>query len=332
MTQKTVKTRICLISDTHTSTPNPPQATSNAYRYPLPKADILLHAGDITKVGYKHEHEEILAMLKDADAELKIVIAGNHDITLDEEYYNAGGNRRHSRRMGYTAALDRNGDQNHAGDAPLEDPKAIKALYTHPDTLAAGIRYLDEGTYTFTLSTGARFTIYASPYSPEFCNWAFAYDRAVDRYNPSLPVSRFQAPNPIPSHPAVDLMLTHGPPYGIFDTVQGSKAHVGCENLLRATERARPRLHVFGHIHEAYGGGRMDWKSPTKQVEEIRGDPESMLEDRCVYVDASEGGKQPLRVGEETLFVNASVVSIRYHAVNAPWLVDLDLPVGGEKW
>lgn len=270
-------------------------------------------------------------MLKEADAELKIVIAGNHDITLDEEYYNAGGNRRHSRRMGYTAALDRNGDQNHAGDAPLEDPKAIKALYTHPDTLAAGIRYLDEGTYTFTLSTGARFTIYASPYSPEFCNWAFAYDRAVDRYNPSLPVSRFQAPNPIPSHPAVDLMLTHGPPYGIFDTVQGSKAHVGCENLLRATKRARPRLHVFGHIHEAYGGGRMDWKSPTKQVEEIRGDPESMLEDRCVYVDASEGGKQPLRVGEETLFVNASVVSIRYHAVNAPWLVDLDLPVGGEK-
>ena len=267
-------------------------------------------------------------MLKDADAKLKIVIAGNHDITLDEEYYNGGGNRRHSRRMGYTAALDRNGDQGQdPGDAPLEDPKEIKALYTHPDTVAAGIRYLDEGTYTFTLSTGARFTIYASPYSPEFCNWAFAYDRAVDRYNPSPPVSRFQAPNPIPSHPAVDLMLTHGPPYGIFDTVQGSKAHVGCENLLRATERARPRLHVFGHIHEAYGGGRMDWK--TKQVEEIRGDPESVLEDRCVYVDASEGGKQPLRFGEETFFVNASVVSIRYHAVNAPWLVDLDLPVGG---
>lgn len=326
----TTKTRICLISDTHTSPPNAPHSTlasSTGYRSPLPKADILLHAGDITKVGHRHEHEAMIAMLKDADAELKIVIAGNHDITLDEEYYNRVGKRRHARKLHYTAALSDKDNENdkRGGEADVEDPAAIKALYTHPDVLAAGIHYLDEGLCTFTLrSNNARFTLYASPYSPEFCNWAFAYDRHIDRYNPSPPVSHFRAPNPVPSYPAVDIMLTHGPPLGIFDRTS-SGLQVGCENLLKAVRRARPRLHVFGHIHEAYGAGRMDWGS--KSMTEIKGDPEEVLEERGVIVDLSEGGKEALRFGEETLFVNASVVTIRYHAVNAPWVVDLDLPV-----
>ncbi|EYE94461.1 metallophosphatase domain-containing protein [Aspergillus ruber CBS 135680] len=332
MTSQTKKTRILLLSDTHTSPPTPSNSTtSSAYRAPLPKSDILLHAGDITKVGYKHEHEEMLAILKDADAELKLVIAGNHDITLDEEYYNKLGYLRHKRKLGYTAALDSKGEEEGC-NGQLENCAEIKALYTNPDAIAAGIQYLEEGLYTFTLSNGTRFTVYASPYTPEFCQWAFPYERNIDRYNLQSPVavrqSGFQAPNPIPSYPGVDIMLTHGPPYGIFDEVVPSGSHVGCENLLKATTRAKPRLHVFGHIHEAYGGGRMDWG--TKKIEKIRGDPEDMLEERCLYVNASDGGGKGLKFGEETLFVNASVVTIKYHAVNAPWLVDLDLPVEGE--
>lgn len=350
-TPKTTKTRLCLISDTHTYPPNPPLSTSTAYRYPLPKADILLHAGDITKVGYRHEHEAMLAMLKEADAEIKIVIAGNHDITLDEEYYAHVGVLRHRWRVGYTEDIPKQGQgqsqsqsQSDGKGAP-EDPKEIKALYTHPSTRAAGIHYLEEGLYTFTLpSTKARFTIYASPYTPEFCQWAFPYERHIDRYNDKNPTSSsssssssaqrrdldFTPPNPVPDWPAVDIMLTHGPPYGVYDKVVPSGSHVGCENLLKATTRAKPRLHVFGHIHEAYGAGRMDWGS--KKIKEIKGDPEDVLEDRGVFVDASKGsenrgGNGELRFGEETLFVNASVVTVKYHAVNAPWVVDLDLPI-----
>jgi Icc-related predicted phosphoesterase len=29
--------------------------------------------------------------------------------------------------------------------------------------------------------------------------------------------------------------------------------HLGCPALAEAVRRVRPRLHVFGHIHEAYG-------------------------------------------------------------------------------
>lgn len=341
----TTKTRLCLISDTHTSPPNPPQSTSTAYRHPLPRANVLLHAGDITKVGHRHEHEAMIAMLKDAPAELKLVIAGNHDITLDEEYYARVGVLRHRWRVGFMDDLaghahkprgtPRGQDTQTQKDEGLpENPQEIKALYTDPTTVAAGIHYLEEGLYTFTVpSTQARLTVYASPYTPEFCSWAFAYERHIDRYNPTPAVQQrhgagagFVAPNPVPDWPGVDVMLTHGPPQGVFDRVVPGGGNVGCENLKRAVRRARPRVHVFGHIHEGYGAGRMDWG--TEQMREIRGDPEEVLEERGVVVDASADGEgRGLRFGEETLFVNASVVTVRYHAVNAPWVVDLDLPV-----
>lgn len=294
-------------------------------------------------------------MLKDAPAELKLVIAGNHDITLDEEYYARVGVLRHRWRVGFTDDLAGHprthtprGQQTQTGkDEGLqglqglpENPSEIKALYTDPATVAAGIHYLEEGLYTFTVpSTQARLTVYASPYTPEFCSWAFAYERHVDRYNPTPTPgvqqrhgagegagAGFVAPNPVPDWPGVDVMLTHGPPHGVFDRVVPGGGNVGCENLMRAVRRARPRVHVFGHIHEGYGAGRMDWGSG--QVREIRGDPEEVLEQRGVVVDATEDGEGGgLKFGEETLFVNASVVTVRYHAVNAPWVVDMDLPV-----
>jgi Icc-related predicted phosphoesterase len=46
--------------------------------------------------------------------------------------------------------------------------------------------------------------------------------------------------------------LTHGPPLGILDmTNRGEPA--GSATLLERLKAVRPRLHVFGHIHEAAG-------------------------------------------------------------------------------
>jgi len=30
-------------------------------------------------------------------------------------------------------------------------------------------------------------------------------------------------------------------------------SHVGCAELKRAVNRVKPRVHVFGHVHEGYG-------------------------------------------------------------------------------
>jgi predicted phosphodiesterase len=301
-----------MISDTHTFLPNSPQLSSNPYRYPLPKADVLLHAGDITKVGRKSEYQQMLDMLTEVDAEVKIVIAGNHDITLDEDYYSKFGQWKH-----------RHGIQ--------ENPAEIRELWVGEKAKQAGIVYMDEGLKTFKLKNGAQFRLYASPYQPEFRQWAFAYERHIDRFNPSPPVSAFQAPNPVPSYPNVDIMLTHGPPFGVLDRVYHVNQSAGCENLLKAVSRARPRLHVFGHIHEGYGARRLDWETKTSSRNCLQQDPETVLENRSAYCNVSSDSTQPLRFGEETLFVNASVVTVNYVPKNAPWLIDIDLPATGDS-
>lgn len=85
---------------------------------------------------------------------------------------------------------------------------------------------------------GLRF--FGSPWSPEFCGWAFGYtkDRAWNIWNAVPGVT--------------DVLITHGPPYGVRDQVRGGRS-VGCPALRQTVDDVRPRLHVFGHIHEGAG-------------------------------------------------------------------------------
>ncbi|KAL1957427.1 hypothetical protein VTO42DRAFT_5995 [Malbranchea cinnamomea] len=319
MAASRVKTRICMISDTHTFVPSARyKQFRSAYKWPFPAADILLHAGDITLVGKQEEHQVMVDMLKRANAELKIVIAGNHDITLDKEYYNEYGYRRHR-------------------TSEKQDLAKIRELYCGEEAQKHGIAYMDEGLRNFTLKNGARFTVYASPYQPKFCQWAFAYKRSQDRFNPSPEGAEFQAENPIPSFPGVDIVLTHGPPKDIGDKVAQERSE-GCAHLRRAVARARPRIHCFGHIHEGHGAYLMKWDKEGKEEEEeeegsttFQQDREAELDNGYAYIDLSHESNKPLREGEETLFVNAAVVTRLYEPLNAPWLIDIDLPTSVAK-
>lgn len=138
-TNKTVKTTFCVVSDTHNRSPKPENETKWAFRDPLPSADVLLHAGDLTIIGELKHYKDALDWIKSADAELKIVIAGNHDIDLHEEYY-----------------VEYSGEELQEA---LRKVKEIKELWTGPDAKAAGVVYLDEGLHTFRLRNGAVFTV-----------------------------------------------------------------------------------------------------------------------------------------------------------------------------
>jgi Icc-related predicted phosphoesterase len=86
--------------------------------------------------------------------------------------------------------------------------------------------------------------IYGSPWQPRFYDWAFNLTRGAELAEKwSL----------IPE--GTDVLITHGPPFGILDEVSGrySVENVGCEELRKRVEIVRPRLHVFGHIHCGYG-------------------------------------------------------------------------------
>lgn len=144
MSAKSVRTRLLIISDTHTASPLPSTDPTHAYRLPLPEVDILLHAGDITKVGYLIEYQAMFDMLKAAPAELKLVIPGNHDITLHEEFYVSGtGRDKHVRGKRWG----------------MEDVKEIRKLWTGDEARKAGIVYMEEGIRTFELRSGASFTV-----------------------------------------------------------------------------------------------------------------------------------------------------------------------------
>ncbi len=176
--------------------------------------------------------------------------------------------------------------------------------------------------------------VYSSPYQPEFCNWAFPYARGQDRFNPpeqctpgSVPI----AENPVPNFPAIDVMMTHGPPMGFLDRTRTDET-VGCAHLLRAARRCRPRLHCFGHIHEGWGAQRVRWREGNElggnmqdlveSTQTIILDHEKIAEEKAASFDCSKEG---LEFGKETLMVNASIMTFTYKPWNAPWLVDLDL-------
>lgn len=54
----------------------------------------------------------------------------------------------------------------------------------------------------------------------------------------------------IPS--GIDVLITHTPPFGILDET-AAKQHVGCFELLASIGKTKPKVHVFGHIHENPG-------------------------------------------------------------------------------
>ena len=82
------------------------------------------------------------------------------------------------------------------------------------------------------------------PWTPQFFNWAFMGDREKMK----------QVWEAVPE--GVDVLITHGPAYGILDAVRPPHpitTRVGCMDLAEALPRIKPKIHVFGHIHESYG-------------------------------------------------------------------------------
>jgi Icc-related predicted phosphoesterase len=124
----------------------------------------------------------------------------------------------------------------------------------------------DEGTEVDGLK------LYGSPWQPAFGRWAFN----LPRKSAELADKWRRIPDD------VDVLITHGPPHGILDRVKFG-TRVGCEHLRERVDKVQPRVHCFGHIHEAYG-------------QEQHGD---------------------------TLFVNAASVDIWYHLSNPAAVVDL---------
>ena len=87
-------------------------------------------------------------------------------------------------------------------------------------------------------------SIYCSAITPFYCNWAW-------NRHPGADIQSHW--DKIPDN--VDVVVTHGPAYGILDAVRDR--HTGCPQLLKRLLEVKPKLHVCGHIHEGYGDSVM---------------------------------------------------------------------------
>jgi predicted phosphodiesterase len=125
--------RITFISDTHTKHN---QVTSS-----LPGGDVLIHAGDISSMGYRNEIQDFIKWFSGLDNyKHKIFIAGNHDWGFQTE------------------------------------PKATEHLLE----LNPGCEYLQDNLFLIGDDTDDyedMVKVWGSPWQPEFYNWAFNLPR-----------------------------------------------------------------------------------------------------------------------------------------------------------
>jgi len=109
------------------------------------------------------------------------------------------------------------------------------------------------------------------PVQPEFYNWAFNRKRGneIKKHWDLIPID-------------TDILITHGPPIHILDeTITGRI--VGCKDLKNRIKLIKPKIHVFGHIHEGYGVLKKD----------------------------------------DITFVNASILNERYRNTNKPIVIEI---------
>ena len=78
-----------------------------------------------------------------------------------------------------------------------------------------------------------------------------------------------------------DILITHQPPYSVLD--YSANINYGDRNLLQTVQRIKPKYHLFGHIHDAYG----------------------------------------IEKSEYTTFVNAAILSENYELINEPVLLEI---------
>ncbi|KAF8159020.1 Metallo-dependent phosphatase-like protein [Pholiota molesta] len=198
---------------------------------------------------------------------IKIIIAGNHDLTLHTEWY----------------------EQTHMQQHREKQAKRILTMMKGPRADEAGIIYLRDEEYKFQTKDGGRiWSVYGSPWSPESCDWAFNYPREEGE----TLVAKF---------PKTDILLTHGPPYEILDRTNGGQ-DVGCEALRARLPDLRPRLHLFGHIHEAHGAYIHTWDPALDDAPPmVQNTDPSMSSER-----AGEPTEPPETALDTTVFVNAA--------------------------
>lgn len=132
------------------------------------------------------------------------------------------------------------------------------------------IIYLEDSSCEVYANDGSVIKIHGSPVTPTFGRgWAWNRNREeIQKHWDKIPQD-------------IDILVTHGPAFGYGDRVVHNNERVGCDLLLNKIQEIKPKMHIFGHIHE----------------------------DRGVYLDKDN----------DITYVNASSLNLRYNPYERPY-------------
>ena len=284
------KLQIVCTSDTHGDDPTER----------IPSGDIFIHAGDLTDPGSMEELQKAYTWISKLPHKIKVVVAGNHDVGLDPSH--------HAFRE-----------------------KSVR-LFTSEEALSHGIHYLDRrkktvGYYTPTSDGGETTTkqpivVYGNPLQPDFLNSDYAFT-----YPPWPSEAATQAWKDAPEqNDGCHIWVTHGPPKDRLDWIDIDGLQ-GCVAQARAIAASRPLLCVFGHYHVSNGVELVEWCADKDNVAVSKVLTEHTHQREFDF--SGEGDQAALRLGIDTVFVNAAWMTGRKREVpdrNDPAVITLRLP------
>ena len=214
----------------------------------LPRGDVLIHAGDFTdkRPPRVEEYKDFVDWFSAQPHRHKILISGNRDNLMDTET-----TLKHDVKSSFWM-------------------KQVQE-YVKGDRR---IKYLEDELYEIKMSEDKSIKIYGSP-------WTALYGKPGKGFQ--IPRTELGAKwTKIPR--GVDILVTHMPPHGVLDQNTG-KVKAGCPDLAAAVmDRIKPRIHVFGHIHESAGVSKI---GDTLFINAASKIPKSKLLNKPLIVDYS---------------------------------------------
>jgi len=232
-----MKYNITAISDTHNK--------HKQLNGKLPGGDILIHSGDISSLGRKHEVQSFVEWFNGINNYThKIFIAGNHDMSFDREILLRN-------KLAHFEGRNINDYDTSCSEGKPAWLEELLGIHLHPN-----VYYLENSSIDIE---GLK--IWGSPYSPTFgYGWGFNVDRGYDAA---------QIWNQIPLD--TDIVITHSPIYGYNDRTSNTNENVGCADLYHRLHEVKPHLHFSGHIHEGYGWGTIPYKDEWGDIYTFNG-------------------------------------------------------------
>lgn len=215
----------------------------------LPGGDLLIIAGDLTSNDTPKAWVSFYKWFLSQEYKKKVYVGGNHDVFLESCC-----------------------NSTEASDLGLPE-----------EALQQGFEYLCDSGTEFE---GVK--IWGSPW----VNWFKGMHPSVAAFTKRTEAELLEPFRLIPED--TDILVTHSPPLGImdmcYDAYSGKIKCVGSQALRSEIEnRIKPKLHVFGHIHEGYGEMRLK-----------------------------------NRFHQDTICVNASIMDKSYKAVNKPITLEIN--------